>query len=120
MQPPLPAHLLAVKGTQLGGVCRGNCPSLWLLIEEAVSGSERHTSQGVEKPFISVALKAESHILHVVCVCFSFSLGNNNITFVAMVLLWGWLIGHRPDTGWWLVSIVIIGRSRGTRLHRLP
>lgn len=42
---------------------------------------------------------------------FSFSYWNNNITFVAMVLLWGWLIGCSPDSGSCLVSIVTIRRQ---------
>lgn len=56
--------------------------------------------EGVENA-VSVALKV-SHNSVCVCararaiVCLFFSSEKHNITVVAMVLLWGWLIGYNP------------------------
>lgn len=94
--------LFPVKGSQRGGceevIARASdFPSEELHRRREVRG----TSQRVWGSDISVAAKAAiQHMCVCVCVSFSVSSWNNNITFVAMALLWGWLVGRRPATGW--------------------
>ena len=104
LHPACPGLMLfPVKGAQHGGCGEVIARACDFPSEELHRRREvRGTSHRVWRSDISVAVKAAvQHIVCVcVCVCFSLSSWNNNITFVAMVLLWGWLIGRRPDTGW--------------------